>query len=114
MKKYCLLLMITLSSGIIAFGQSKTTIESIIKTTEKYSGENVEFEGLVARYVAGNTVTTSFFEMQGYYGARILITTSASKPGVNDFYRLTGVLTITRQGTPLVVETKRELIPRPD
>ena len=106
--------MMTLSPVVITFGQSLSTIEAIIEAAEKYSGENVEFEGLVTRYVPANTVTTSLFEMQGYYGARILITTSASRPGVNNFYRITGILTLTRQGTPLLVETKRELIPRPD
>ncbi len=114
MKKFYVLLLSVFFTGLIAFGQTKTTIESIAENPEQYSGENVEFEGFVTRYVDSPTVTTSFFEMQGYYGARILVTTSENQPGINNFYRVTGILTLNPQRRSMLVETKREPIPRPD
>ncbi len=114
MKKYYTPFLLILFTSLIAFGQTETTIESIRQATDRHIGENVVFEGFVTRYVDGPTVTTSFYEMQGYYGQRIGITTSGENPGVNNFYRITGILTIDQQGMPLVIETQRERLPAPD
>lgn len=100
-----------LLSTIAVFGQRQTSIEEINANPALFNHEEVTFKGFVTRYVAGTATTSSYYELQGDYGARIRVNTSLPAPDINSCYIVVGTVTIHNQ-EPLVIEKNKRACPR--
>ncbi len=86
--------------------QETTTIEEITSNPGRYHHQSVRFEGYVQRYVASSAATTSFYIIQGEYGASLRVNTSDGSPRIFARYRVQGTIVIEDR-TPLVIEISR-------
>jgi hypothetical protein len=112
MKKLLFSALIVVFNIQFCFGQSVVAIEDITSNPGSFHHERVVFEGFITRYVAGTASTSSYYEIQGDYGARIRVNTSESAPKINARYRVVGTITIYNQ-EPLVIETNKSLLEEP-
>lgn len=106
MKNQYLIFLLFAMIGTLAFAQQQTSIEEITASPNRFNHEEVIFEGFVTRYVAGTATTSSYYEVQGAYGARIRVNTSGPAPRINDCYIVTGTVTI-HDDAPLVIEKRK-------
>jgi hypothetical protein len=106
-KNYTLLF--ALLFGFTAIHGQQTTIENITTNPGRFNHERVVIEGFVTKYVAGTATTSSYYELQGDYGARIRVNTSDPAPQINKRYRVTGTVTMHMQ-EPLIIEVSKTLL----
>lgn len=88
---------------------NRTTVESIVNFPGRYEHERVVFEGHIMRYVAGTPTTSSYYEIQGDYGARLRVNTTAPRPVILKRYQVEGTL-IMYNDAPLVIESTKRLL----
>lgn len=108
MKKTCLFF-IALLFTLPAAMANRTSVESIVNFPGRYEHEHVVFEGHIMRYVAGTPTTSSYYEIQGDYGARLRVNTTAPKPIILKRYQVKGTLIIYNDA-PLVIESEKRLL----
>lgn len=106
MKKQFLSFLTILFATAFAISQEKITIEQLSSDPVRFHHEEVMFEGHITRYVAGTATTSSYYEIQGDYGARVRVNTSEPAPKINHCYVVVGAVTL-HNGEALVIERRK-------